>query len=71
MRSPRFPRRASIERHPRTAATRISAPFYFPLDATVRRLLRERIMRCVPFASKFTFFMFCPTGNSTDCPLPP
>ncbi|HET6281009.1 MAG TPA: hypothetical protein VFH73_08585, partial [Polyangia bacterium] len=45
-------------------------PAYFPLDATVVRLLRERIMRCVPFAGSFTFFMFCPTGNSTDCPLP-
>ena len=49
----------------------MSAPFYFPLDATVRRLLRERIMRCVPFTTNFSFFMFCPTGNSTDCPLPP
>jgi hypothetical protein len=49
----------------------MSAPSYFPLDATVRRLLRERIMRCVPFAGNFTFFMFCPTGNSVDCPLPP
>jgi len=30
----------------------------FPLDATVVAIMRERIMRCVPFATSFSYFMF-------------
>ena len=42
----------------------------FPLDSAVGRLIRERIMRCVPFTSSFTFRMVCPGGTKFDCPVP-
>jgi hypothetical protein len=41
---------------------------FFPLDPAVFPLLRERIKRCVPFVSAFTYSMLCP-GKKT-CPLP-
>ncbi|HEY0711202.1 MAG TPA: hypothetical protein VGF45_00890, partial [Polyangia bacterium] len=43
---------------------------YFPLDPVTGQHIRERIKRCVPFATNFTFASFCPTGNRMDCPLP-
>ncbi|HET6281112.1 MAG TPA: hypothetical protein VFH73_09100 [Polyangia bacterium] len=40
----------------------------FPLDPAVFPILRERIKRCAPFATNFTFLMICPDGKG--CPLP-
>jgi hypothetical protein len=48
----------------------MSANNDFPLDATVGRQIRERMMRCVPFARSFVFFTVCPGGLKFDCPLP-
>ena len=41
----------------------------YMLDATVATFVRERIARCVPFITQFTFVVVCPNG-AFDCPLP-
>lgn len=46
----------------------ISTDSSYPLDPAVIPIIRDRIARCVPFATTFTFSMVCPGGQS--CPLP-
>jgi hypothetical protein len=46
----------------------IDPPLAYALDPAVFPLLRERIKRCVPFTTNFTFLMICPDGKG--CPLP-
>lgn len=43
-------------------------PVVYPLEPAVIPFIRERIGRCIPFATAFTFSMSCPDGK--DCPLP-
>jgi hypothetical protein len=45
-----------------------SANVFFPLEPAVTQLIRERMARCVPFATSFTFSMICPDGS--NCPMP-
>ncbi|HEY0712025.1 MAG TPA: hypothetical protein VGF45_05090 [Polyangia bacterium] len=41
---------------------------YIPLDAMTGQQIRDRIKRCVPFATSFIYFSFC--AGAPYCPLP-
>ena len=45
-----------------------SPTVFFPLEPAVTQLIRERMARCIPFATSFTFSMICPDGS--NCPMP-